>query len=620
MANDDTKPAGNMSAVISKMTGNKSIRTKLIFHFVIITLILGLLMGIYLNFVQSKILHDELERNGVTLAMQLSESSINPMLTDNYVNLQWLVENVAATEKDVLYVFILDDNRNVVAHTFQNGFPYQLQYINSPSSEAETLLLDTEYGLVTDVSYPVLNGQSGEIHVGMSHARVSASILQSNLILMLFMLLLMVVGISGSYFSAGKIFSPIAALNMGVVEFGKGNLEQKVVITSEDEIGDLARSFNEMADHIRSLIADKEHYLREILETRNYLNTIISGSRDGILVLDSREAIEFCNEAFCVISGFEKYEVIGDSMLNHVPSFKKHLNAAPNAKNVNLFGEANIILKDGSVSPLFLSIQSIDYQGDLKYVVIARDISEQKEFESLKNNIISNISHELRTPLNIMRGFMEIAITEDEKEKRNAFLARSIEAADRQNWMIQDLLEVASALNGHDKITLTKESINNVLYAALDSLGSKITFAGITVIRNTDHDHMVHADPEKLKYALVKILDNAIKFNIKNGTIEVGTRSYGDLIEVYIHDTGIGIDKKYMGRIFEKFYQIDSSSTRKYGGTGLGLSIAREIVLGHGGNIWLESEPGKGSTFHVTIKSCACTPKKEVPALQPLLN
>ncbi len=620
MADDDTKPAGNMSAVISKMTGNKSIRTKLIFHFVIITLILGLLMGIYLNFVQSKILHDELERNGVTLAMQLSESSINPVLTDNYVNLQWLVENVVATEKDVLYVFILDEDRNVVAHTFQNGFPYQLQYINSPSPEAETLLLDTEYGLVTDVSYPVLNGQSGEIHVGMSHARVSAAVLQLNMILMLFMLLLMAVGISGSYFSAGKIFSPIAALNMGVVEFGKGNLEQKVVITSEDEVGDLARSFNEMADHIRSLIADKEHYLREILETRNYLNTIISGSRDGILVLDSREAIEFCNEAFCVISGFEKYEVIGDGILNYVPAFKMHLNAAPSAKNVNLFAEANIILKDGSVSPLFLSIQSIDYQGDLKYVVIARDISEQKEFESLKNNIISNISHELKTPLNIMRGFMEVAITEDEKEKRNAFLARSIEAADRQNWMIQDLLEVAAALNGHDKIILAKESINNVLCAALDSLRSKITFAGITVIRNTDHDHMVHVDAEKLKYALMKILDNAIKFNIKNGTIEVGTRSYGDLIEVYIRDTGIGIDKKYMGRIFEKFYQIDSSSTRKYGGTGLGLSIAREIVLGHGGNIWLESEPGKGSTFHVTLKSCAYAPEKEVPALQPLLN
>lgn len=611
---------GNMSTAISKMTGNKSIRTKLIFHFVIITLILGLLMGIYLNFVQSKTLHDELERNGVTLAMQLSESSINPMLTDNYVNLQWLVENVAATEKDVLYVFILDENRNVVAHTFQNGFPGQLQYINSPSSEAGTLLLDTEYGLVTDVSYSVLGGRSGEVHVGMSHARVNASVFQSNVVLILFMLLLLAIGISGSYFSARKIFSPLAALNQGVVEFGKGNLEQKVVITSGDEIGDLSRSFNEMADRIRSLIADKEQYSREILETRNYLNTIISGSRDGILVLDSRTTIEFCNEAFCVISGFAKYEVMGDNILNYIPAFKKHLNASPGAKKVNLFVESNIITKDGSLTPLFLSIQSIEYQGDLKYVLMVRDISEQKEFESLKNNLISNISHELRTPLNIMRGFVEISITEDDKEKRNIFLTKSIEAADRQNWMIQDLLEVASTLNGPDKISLTKESINNVLYASLDTLKSKIAFAGIKVIQNTEKDHMVHADSEKLKYALTKILDNAIKFNIKNGTIEVGTYSHGDFIEVYIRDTGIGIDKKYMGRIFDKFYQIDGSSTRKYGGTGLGLSIARDIVLGHGGNIWLESEPGKGSTFHITVKRYANPPAMEVTALQPALN
>jgi PAS domain S-box-containing protein len=609
-----------MSTAISKLAGNRSIRTKLIFHFVIITLILGLLMGIYLNFVQSKTLHDELERNGVTLAMQLSESSINPMLTDNYVNLQWLVENVAATEKDVLYVFILDENRNVVAHTFQNGFPDQLQYINSPSSEAGTLLLDTEYGLVTDVSYPVLGGRSGEVHVGMSHARVNASVFQSNVVLILFMLLLMAIGISGSYFSARKIFSPLAALNQGVVEFGKGNLEQKVVITSGDEIGDLSRSFNEMADRIRSLIADKEQYSREILETRNYLNTIISGSRDGILVLDSRTTIEFCNEAFCVISGFAKYEVMGDNILNYIPAFKKHLNASPGAKKVNLLVETNIITKDGSLTPLFLSIQNIDYQGDLKYVLIARDISEQKEFESLKNNLISNISHELRTPLNIMRGFVEISITEDDKEKRNIFLTKSIEAADRQNWMIQDLLEVASTLNGPDKISLTKESINSVLYASLDALKSKIAFAGIKVIRNTEKDHMVHADPEKLKYALTKILDNAIKFNIKNGTIEVGTNSYGDFVEIYVRDTGIGIDKKYMGRIFERFYQIDGSSTRKYGGTGLGLSIARDIVLGHGGNIWLESEPGKGSTFHITVKRYVSPPIGEVHALQPAFN
>lgn len=611
---------GNMSASISKLTGNRSIRTKLIFHFVIITLILGLLMGIYLNFVQSKTLHDELERNGITLAMQLSESSINPMLTDNYVNLQWLVENVAATEKDVLYVFILDENRNVVAHTFQNGFPDQLQYINSPSSEAGTLLLDTEYGFVTDVSYPVLDGRSGEVHVGMSHARVNASVFQSNVFLILFMLLLLSIGISGSYFSAKKLFSPIAALDRGVVEFGKGNLEQKVVVSSQDEIGNLSRSFNEMADRIRSLIADKEQYSREILETRNYLNTIISGSRDGILVLDSKTTVEFCNEAFCDISGFMKCEVLGDDILNYIPAFKKHLNASPAAKKVNQLVEANIITRDGSVTPLFLSIQSIDYQGDLKYVLIARDISEQKEVESLKNNIISNISHELRTPLNIMRGFMEIAITEDDKEKRTAFLAKSIEAADRQNWMIQDLLEVSSALNGTDRISLTKAGINNIIYASLDTLKSKIAFAGIKVIRNTEKDHIVHADPEKLKYALTKILDNAIKFNIKNGTIEVGTRSYGDFIEVYIHDTGIGIDKKHMGRIFERFYQIDSSSTRKYGGTGLGLSIARDIVLGHGGNIWLESEPGKGSTFHITVKRYVSTPAMDVNALQPALN
>ncbi len=215
---------------------------------------------------------------------------------------------------------------------------------------------------------------------------------------------------------------------------------------------------------------------------------------------------------------------------------------------------------------------------------------------------------------------MEIAIAEDDKEKRNTFLARAIEAADRQNWMIQDLLEVSSILNGTDKICLAEVSVNSIIHASLDTLRSKITFAGIKVINNTEKDYMAHVDPEKLKYALLKILDNAIKFNIKNGTIEVGTNSYGEFVEIYVRDTGIGIDKKYIGRIFERFYQIDSSSTRKYGGNGLGLSIARDIVLCHGGNIWVESEPGKGSTFHITIKRHVSSPAMEVTAMQPAIN
>jgi nitrogen fixation/metabolism regulation signal transduction histidine kinase len=228
-------------------------------------------------------------------------------------------------------MFILDENKNVVAHTFQNGFPNQLQYINSPSSEAETLLMDTEYGLVTDVSIQSWRKKWRSPCGYVTHT-CKTSLFKSNVFLLFFILLLLFVGTWGSYYSAAKLYSPIAALERGVVEFGKGNLEQKVSVTSEDEIGNLSRSFNEMADRIRSLITDKEQYSNEILETRNYLNTIISGSRDGIVVLDSGTKVEFCNEAFFAISGFMKNEVLGDCISYYIPAFKKHLSASPVAK------------------------------------------------------------------------------------------------------------------------------------------------------------------------------------------------------------------------------------------------------------------------------------------------
>jgi two-component system sensor histidine kinase VicK len=136
---------------------------------------------------------------------------------------------------------------------------------------------------------------------------------------------------------------------------------------------------------------------------------------------------------------------------------------------------------------------------------------------------------------------------------------------------------------------------------AFKSFNGKIEASGLDINVNKGPDMFVQGDPEKLAYALTKIMDNALKFTDKDGSIEVGTFQENGEAVVYVKDTGIGIPDGQKELIFERFYQVDSSSTRKYGGNGLGLAIVKNIIDQHGGKIWVESTVEKGSTFYFTV-------------------
>jgi two-component system sensor histidine kinase VicK len=200
-----------------------------------------------------------------------------------------------------------------------------------------------------------------------------------------------------------------------------------------------------------------------------------------------------------------------------------------------------------------------------------------------------------------MKGYVEISIDETDLQKRNGFLEKSLKALERQNWMIQDLLEIARYDDELEKLDMVKTSINYVVDIACKSFNGKLDASGLDISIKPGLDEFVKADPEKLAYALTKIMDNAMKFTDKGGSIEIGTSQEGDMALVYVKDTGVGISADKLDLIFERFYQVDSSSTRKYGGNGLGLSIVKDIIDKHKGKVWAESVPGKGSTFYFTV-------------------
>ncbi len=594
-----------VSRELASYFDNLSIRTKLILNVVFIVLILGVLMGSYLNVVQTSMMKTELNEKGISVTRNLAENSVNPILTDNHVRLQWLVETIKESESEVIYVFILDERGEVMVHTFDEGFPVDLKGINPALSGTGTQLLDTEQGYIRDISYPILEGKAGEVHVGMSQESIRTTIDRFTVILGLFVLLLMFAGSGIAYFSGSVISRPIMELKKGVEIFGEGKLDHKVDIQSGNEIGLLADSFNDMAEHIGYLVAEKEKAAKEVLDTRNYLTKIVSGSLDGIVVTDDAGRIEFANEAFLHIMESDKDAIIGSdlrSIFKEKEEDLKMLLQKPEV-NVSFIHELDLITPGGKIKSVILSMGSVEYQNQIKYVAVAKDITQIKKLEQAKRNIIANISHELRTPLNIMKGYVEISMDEQDGEKRNSYLKTSLKALEKQNWMIQDLLEIARSEDESAELDIVKTNLNGIVEIACRTFNGKLDSMDVNVVKKFEEDRFIKADPEKLAYALTKLIDNALKFTDKDGYIEIGTMSGTDTSIVYVKDTGTGIPEDKLEHIFEKFYQVDGSSTRKFGGNGLGLAIAKNIIDLHDGKIWVESEPGKGSTFYFSVPS-----------------
>jgi two-component system sensor histidine kinase VicK len=236
-----------------------------------------------------------------------------------------------------------------------------------------------------------------------------------------------------------------------------------------------------------------------------------------------------------------------------------------------------------------------------KLVCVIKNTPEVQKIDEIKNNIVSNISHELRTPLTIVKGFIEIASEEENREKRNKYLQKSLEALKRQEWMIEDLLEVA--MNEEDIKSRVYDCVHlhDVVEKAVEKVISKAREADIEIKNMIKRGTCVKADPDKLCYAMTKLLDNAVKFNNPGEEVIIEAVSSEYLITVKIVDRGIGIPPEDLDRVFERFYQKDSSSKRRYSGNGLGLTIAKRIIEHHGGKIWAESEKNKGSTFFFTL-------------------
>lgn len=234
--------------------------------------------------------------------------------------------------------------------------------------------------------------------------------------------------------------------------------------------------------------------------------------------------------------------------------------------------------------------------------ILQEAYNEYRTLESLKDELISNVSHELRTPLTICKSVIDLAMNEGTEEERNKLLTMGKEALDRQNRIIGDLVGSSNIQKGIFELNIESVDLGQLIIISKKEIEPLAVKRGINIKTTIQKDlPEIGADIDKLKHALFDLLNNAIKFNKKGGEVLIEAKQDGNKVEVSISDTGVGIPEEHLDKIFDRFYQVDSSTSRKYGGVGLGLAIVRDVIERHDGKMWVESKVGKGSKFVLVL-------------------
>jgi len=388
-----------------------------------------------------------------------------------------------------------------------------------------------------------------------------------------------------AFFSSKRLSDPIKELVQATSRVAQGDFDVRVLPKGRGELGELAERFNEMAAKLKELF-------QENLQRKEELERIFSSLEDGLLVLDREGKVIFFNKkAQEILEGKElsdrSFWEIGD------PAFRETISRVRKTEG-NLAEELEI---SGGV--FLLSATYLPTTGQI--LVLLHDITHLRRMQELKRDLVANVSHELRTPLTAIKGFLEAFEDEDSREARSHYLEIIKKHVDRLTNIVQDLLVLSELEDKKTKLDLEDVDLKALLQEVLRPFEEKAKKKGLTL--KVDFDPglpPIKADPFRLQQAFFNLIDNAVKYT-EQGEIRISTKGKADHVEIEVADTGIGIPKEHLPRIFERFYVVDKSRSRRLGGTGLGLSIVKHIVLLQGGEIDVESTPGVGTRFRVRL-------------------
>lgn len=400
------------------------------------------------------------------------------------------------------------------------------------------------------------------------------------------------------------VTEPIQQLISTSKEIAGGNYKKRVNISLNDEIGQLANTFNEMADKL-------DYTLSGIMSKNLRVDTVINSMRDGIIAVDTEYKILIINTIACDIFGVKHGPgIIGKNLIQITRNAKVNsLLIETITKNSALTDEI-IMFSPASSSDKIYKIYTnpIKNADNVNYmnsggVITLHDVTSVKKLEQIRTEFVSNVTHELKTPLTSIRGFVETlrnGAIEDSTVAPKFLEIIDIEA-ERLHTLINDILQL-SEIEGMRKDENIKENklttIINEVVLILEAAAQK---KGVRLEVQADESINLLVNRNRIKQMLINLVDNAIKYNVENGTVYIKASKSSGKTYISVKDTGIGISEKHHSRIFERFYRVDKGRSRNMGGTGLGLSIVKHIVNLYNGDIRVVSQPGQGTEFIIQL-------------------
>ncbi|MGO3498618.1 cell wall metabolism sensor histidine kinase WalK [Leuconostoc falkenbergense] len=418
-------------------------------------------------------------------------------------------------------------------------------------------------------------------------------------------LVALVASIALALFLARTLTRPIEQINEQTTKIADGDYSMVNHIYGSDELSQLAMSVNELSMRI-------EESTETVNAERNRLDSVLTHMADGVLAANRRGEVTIINQAAADFVGVDREEALGKNVIDllHLKNKRTLREMLENLDDfrVDLSDDSKDLLVQAYVS--LIKRQSGFISG---LVVVLHNITEQQRIDSERRMFVSNVSHELRTPLTSVRSYVD-ALAEgaiNDPDMAQNFLGVVQDETQRMIRMIDDLLELSRLDQGTMDVKLEVINLNSLFNFVLnrfdmilenDAKNDESPSKRYNILREfTKEDVWVEVDPDKFTQVLDNIMNNAVKYSPDGGTITARLIKTKTRAILSISDQGLGIPRKDLDNIFNRFFRVDKSRSRAQGGTGLGLAISKEVVEKFNGRIWVDSVENKGSTFYISL-------------------
>jgi two-component system phosphate regulon sensor histidine kinase PhoR len=436
------------------------------------------------------------------------------------------------------------------------------------------------------------------IRLAMSLKEVESSIRNLTMGLMAGLLVLFLIAAVISYRLALGLTRPLEQITKVAKRIKNMDYRARVKVTKQDEIGELGNAINAMADSLQvqmTRIQQNENQLESVLD--NMINGIVMIDRGGKIVLMNRRAEE--------VLGFSARELVGrhyaeakqqyelSQMIQEGLKSKQHLR-----EEITFYFPEERLLELNLVP---IHPEGNEFSGVL---LVLQDVSAIRRLERMRSEFVANVSHELKTPITAVKGFAETLLggAVNDEETARSFLQIIFDESDRLNRLIGDILELSKIESRRVPLVFSPVEVDTFVEKSIKLMESEASRKSIELTMNIEPGLYVEADEDRLRQIIMNLLSNGINYTPEGGKVSLKVEGMGDdHIRIQITDSGIGIPKKDLPRIFERFYRVDKARSRSSGGTGLGLSIVKHLVELHKGTISVTSAVGVGSTFTIEL-------------------